>query len=147
MLATSDAPIVGAGKGGITMGKALLSTVAAAAAVMIASCTAALAGDAMTGAELTALLANGKTIQLGGPGAGYAGELALNADGTGKGTAKADDGTNLTITGTWKIKGDQFCRAWKEFDDGKDVCETWEKDSGNKVLVMVDGKKIGVNHW
>ena len=101
----------------------------------------------MTGAELNALLGKGKTIMLGGPGQGYAGELAMNADGTGKGTAKTDGGKILTLTGTWKIKGDQVCRAWKEFDDGKEICETWEKDGANKVQVMVDGKSIGVNHW
>jgi hypothetical protein len=37
----------------------------------------ALAQQAMTGDELEALLGNDKTIGLGGPGAGYAGELAF----------------------------------------------------------------------
>ena len=101
----------------------------------------------MTNAELTALLGNGKTIGLGGPGTGYIGELAMNADGTGKGQAKTDKGRIIPVVGTWKIKDDQVCRIWKDLDDGKEVCETWEKDGTNRVQVMVDGKSVGVNFW
>jgi hypothetical protein len=101
----------------------------------------------MTGAELTALLGNGKSIGLGGPGSGYAGTLILTANGAGKGEVKTDDGTLLTLTGQWRVKGDQFCRTWQEFDGGKEVCETWERDGDNQVRVLVDGKPIGINHW
>ncbi len=109
---------------------------------------AALADEAgMTGDQLTALLSGGKTILLGGPGAGYDGEVVLNADGTGAGQAKTAEGDELTLTGTWSIKGDQFCRAWKEFDDGAEVCETWVPDGENRVRVLVNGEEVGVNHW
>ena len=112
------------------------------------ACGAALADEAgMTGDQLTALLAGGKTIGLGGPGSGYDGELVLNADGTGSGQAKTAEGDELTLTGTWSIKGDQFCRAWKEFDDGAEVCETWVPDGENRVRVLVNGEEVGVNHW
>src|SRR5689334_7902566 len=95
------------------------------AIVSILSCAPSIASaeDAMTGAELTALLSGGKTIGLGGKGEGYSGELTLNADGTGKGQAKTDDGKVLTLTGTWRIEGDQFCPTCQEFNDGKEVCE------------------------
>lgn len=128
------------------MGK-ICAAILSAAFAAVATFSAAYAGETMTGAELTALLSGGKTIKLGGPGTGYAGELTLNADGSGKGKAKTDDGKVLTLTGTWKIKGDQFCPTWQEFNDGKEVCETWEKDGTNRVQVMVDGKSIGVNYW
>jgi hypothetical protein len=108
----------------------------------------AAAQDQMTGEELQAALSGGKTISLGGKGQGYSGELILNADGTGSGTAKTDDGSKqFTMTGTWRIEGGQFCRTWKEFNDGKEVCEDWVKTGDNMVDVMVDGEKIGTNHW
>ncbi len=86
------------------------------------------ADKAMTGDELSALLANGKTIHLGGKGTGYSGELTLNADGTGAGSAQTDDGKkHFKIEGTWEIRDGAFCRVWHDLDDGKDVCETWVK--------------------
>jgi hypothetical protein len=123
----------------------ILCATALALALFVAA--PALAEDAMTNAELTQLLSGGKTIGLGGPGEGYNGELTLNPDGTGKGTAKTDDGKVLTLTGTWRIDGDHFCPTWQEFNDGKEVCETWIKDGPSKVKVMKDGEQIGVNYW
>jgi len=103
--------------------------------------------DDMTGAEIKALLAEGKTITLGGPGEGYQGKLTLNTDGTGKGSAKPDAGKAISISGKWKIKGNTFCRTWKGLDGGKEVCETWQKDGANRAIVMVGGTKVGVNSW
>jgi hypothetical protein len=108
--------------------------------------SAAAQETAMTNAELTALLTGGKTINLGGPGHGYKGELSLNADGTGAGKATTDGGDVITIVGTWRIEGDQFCRTWKGFGDGE-VCETWVRDGDDTVRVLVDGEPVGVNHW
>ena len=107
----------------------------------------ALAQEAMTGDELEALLGDDRTIGLGGPGAGYAGELSLKSDGTATGSAKTDAGKVIQLDGVWYIEGGKFCRTWKAVDDGKEVCETWVKDGDNKVRVLVDGKEIGVNHW
>jgi len=107
----------------------------------------ALAQEAMTGDELEALLGDDRTIGLGGPGAGYAGELSLKSDGTASGQAKTDAGKVIQLDGVWYIEGDKFCRTWKAVDPGKEVCETWIKDGENRVRVLVDGKEIGVNHW
>lgn len=122
---------------------------AAFLAVMLgAFLTPAAAKETMTGAQLTELLSQGKTIRLGGPGMGYSGELVLAADGTGRGEAKTEDGKNtFVLEGTWVIKGDTFCRSWAAFDDGKEVCETWIMTEPNKVRVTVDGKDVGVNSW
>lgn len=79
------------------------------------------AGKKMKGAQLTALLSGGKTIKLGGPGEGYAGELTLSADGKGSGSAKTDAGAVIMIDGVWAIKGDKFCRMWTGLDGGKEV--------------------------
>ena len=95
----------------------------------------------MTGADLTDLLGNGKSISLGGPRSGHAGTLILAANGSGQGEVKTDDGTILNFTGNWRVKGDQFCRTWQKFDGGQEVC------GDNKVRVLVDGKPIGSNHW
>ena len=108
----------------------------------------ALAEEVMTGAQLKELLANGKTIKLGGPGTGYSGELVLSPDGKGKGEAKTDDGSKtFAIEGTWEIKDDTFCRTWAAFDDGKEVCETWVLIEPKKVKVMNGDKEVGSNHW
>ncbi len=52
-----------------------------------------------TGKELTALLGEGKELNLGGPGKGYAGSLILSADGTGRGQIKLDNGDVIPIEG------------------------------------------------
>ena len=120
--------------------------VSAITTVLVAGPT--LAQDtAMSQDQLEALTADGVTLKLGGEGLGYSGELMLAADGTGKGSAKTDDGTVLSLTGTYEVRGGQFCRSWMEFDDGAEVCETWMLTSDNSVDVMVDGNKIGVNSW
>lgn len=122
---------------------------ATALVVLLSSAVSAVAaGKAMTGAELQQLLATGKTLQLGSKEAGYTGDLVLNADGTGKGSAKTNDGKQtFNLEGTWKITGNKFCRTWVDLDKGKEVCETWLKDGDNKVTVMNGKKKIGVNSW
>jgi hypothetical protein len=117
------------------------------ALVFVLLAGSALAQEAMTGDELEALLGDDRTISLGGPGAGYTGELALKSDGTATGTAKTDKGEVMQIDGLWYIEGNKFCRTWKSIDGGKEVCETWIKDGENKVRVLVDGKEIGTNHW
>jgi hypothetical protein len=122
----------------------LASTLAAALAL---SCAVQAAEKRMSGAELSALLANGKTVKLGGPGEGYSGELVLSADGKGSGSAKTDGGTVIKIEGAWAVKGDKFCRTWSGLDDGKEICETWVLVGTNKVHVMNGKKKVGVNHW
>jgi hypothetical protein len=101
----------------------------------------------MTGAELTALLSAGKTIKLGGAGEGYAGTLTLHPDGTGSGTAKTDAGEEITLTGSWRIKDDTFCRKWEGRNEGKEICEVWVYTGPKKVNVLVEGEKIGVNSW
>ncbi len=100
----------------------------------------------MSGADLQALLKNGLTLELGGPGEGYQGKLRLEADGTGAGSAVSDSGETFDITGTWTIEGDEFCRQW-EFEDNKKVCETWRRTGLSEAEVLVDGEKIGVNAW
>ena len=101
----------------------------------------------MTEAQLTELLKAGRTIHLGGPGAGYMGELVLAADKSGKGEMKSDAGKVTVLDGTWRIKGDRFCRTWKGVDDGKEVCEIWQPVDAKKVKVIVKKKEVGVNWW
>jgi hypothetical protein len=100
----------------------------------------------MTGAELTSLVGQGKTINLGGESEGYSGTLEIKADGTASGSAKTAAGKKIVIKGTWAIEGDQFCRTWKGLDGGKKFCETWKKIGDNKVEVL-EIKKLGVNWW
>lgn len=109
--------------------------------------TASSQDKTMTQDQLEKLTANGVTLKLGGEGHGYSGVLQLTADGTGKGSAKTDDGTVLSLTGSYEVRDGQFCRSWVEFDAGAEVCETWIFTSENSVDVMVDGNKIGVNSW
>lgn len=101
----------------------------------------------MSGADLAALLSDGRTVTLGGPGEGYSGELKLSADGKGSGVAKTDAGAVINIEGVWRIKGDRFCRTWNGLDGGKEVCETWILIGENQARVMNGKKKIGLNKW
>ncbi|HEV7247946.1 MAG TPA: hypothetical protein VGN93_13260 [Shinella sp.] len=105
------------------------------------------AGKDMKEGELKALLEGGKTLQLGGKGMGYTGTLDLAADGTGKGSAQPDSGDKIVINGTWRIKGDEFCRTWEALDDGKEVCERWRLVAPNKVEVYSGKEMMGVNSW
>lgn len=130
------------------------ATVAAAALCLMAACAgqqdmqAGTKGNPqdMTGEELRTLLADGLTLTLGGAGEGYTGRLTLEPDGTGVGAARFENGRRLDVTGTWTVEGDQFCRQWK-FDDFKRECETWRKIGSNKVAVIIDGERVGVNSW
>ncbi|MCT7377304.1 hypothetical protein [Chelativorans salis] len=102
----------------------------------------------MGGKELSELLSAGKNIRLGGPGTGYSGELVLTSDGRGNGQAKTDDGTKtFVLEGTWRIKGDEFCRQWAAFDDGNEVCETWVLIGTKQAKVVVGDDQIGINSW
>ena len=115
--------------------------------LLLATFPTAAADVFMTGDELRALFTADKTINLGGPGEGYAGTLTIKADGTGAGEAKTDDGKVIALEGTWRIKRDSFCRKWKGLDKGKEVCEAWKKTADNRVEVQVKKKKTGVNSW
>ncbi|WP_299622976.1 hypothetical protein [Pelagibius sp.] len=114
--------------------------------ILISSLTANTSSRAedLSGETLRSLLAKGLTLTLGGPGEGYTGVVRLTADGKGIGAALLDSGKMLDISGTWEIEGDTFCRKWK-FDGYKRQCETWRQIGANKVEVLVDGKKVGVN--
>ena len=120
--------------------------IAALALIVISAASWPSHAQDMSGEQLKLLLANGLTMMLGGPGEGYGGTVRLEADGTGAGSAMADNGKTFDITGTWTIEGDRFCRKWK-FDNFKKKCETWKILGAKKVEVRVDGKKIGVNSW
>lgn len=112
---------------------------------MLAGCASSNAQD-MSGESISALLADGQSMKLGGPNEGYTGSVLLKADGTGVGSAVLDSGKKLDISGTWRVQGDRFCRKWK-FNDYEEVCETWRKIGANSVEVLVNGKKVGVNSW
>lgn len=109
--------------------------------------TTSLMKNQMTGDQFNQLLSNGKTLILGGDGEGYKGELMLHPDGKGKGQAVTDKGNTIRIEGTWEVVGDEFCRLWKEVSKGKRVCERWIFIGENRVEVLKNGKKVGVNSW
>lgn len=100
----------------------------------------------LTGAELQALLADGLTLTLGGPGEGYTGAIRLESDGTGVGEATLSDGQKLDVSGTWTIEGDQFCRRWR-FNNSAKVCENWRMLGDDKAEIFVDGERAGLNSW
>lgn len=114
--------------------------------VAIFAVSGSLRAEDMSEENLKSLLANSLTMKLGGPGWGYEGMVRLEPAGTGSGSIKLGSGKKLDITGTWTIEGNQFCRKWK-FNDYKKECETWRKIGENKVIVLVNGKKVGVNSW
>lgn len=120
---------------------------AACAGILLAGTADAQSRNQMIQEQLTALTKSGRTLQLGGPGEGYGGELRLSRNGTGKGEAVTDDGNRLTLTGTWEIRDGEFCRAWEEFGDGAEMCERWILTSPASVDVFLGDRKIGVNSW
>ncbi len=118
---------------------------ALAPAIVLAAPGASRAED-MSGDEIRALIGDGITFKLGGPGEGYEGNIKLEPDGTGKGSAVLNNGKKLDVTGTWVLEGDQFCRKWA-FEDYKRTCETWKMVGPKRIEVFVGGKRIGVNSW
>ena len=122
-------------------------TAIAAAGILSATLPAAAGGKEMGQAELEALLKNGRTVQLGGPGMGYSGKLELRADGTGQGQAKTDAGDTINIKGNWEVRGGKFCRQWAGLDGGSTVCETWVPAGANTVDVFKGDQQIGRNSW
>jgi len=120
---------------------------AACIALLFGAPSVALAQKGLTGAQLTQLTGKGITLTLGGAGQGYQGTLKLSANGKGKGSAVTDAGDKISIVGTWTIEGDQFCRAWKDLNEGQVVCETWVPTSAQSVDVYNGKERIGVNSW
>lgn len=122
---------------------------AATALVAFALSLTAASGEEkdMKESDLTALLEGGKTLQLGGKDMGYSGSLVLSADGTGKGSAKTDDGTEIVLEGKWRIRGDKFCRTWEAIDDGREVCERWRLVAPNSAEIYQGQEKVGLNSW
>lgn len=117
-------------------------------AILLGACaTASAESRGLEQAQLEALLSGGRTVQLGGPGMGYAGTLELRADGTGRGQAKTDGGNTITIRGNWEIRDGKFCRTWAGLDGGATICETWVPVGANTVDVFNGGQKIGRNSW
>ncbi|OWV90388.1 hypothetical protein [Rhizobium sp. R693] len=107
-----------------------------------------LAATAMTGKELTELLADGKELTLGGPKDGYSGHLSVMKDGTADGSIKLESGDVIPIQGVWHINGNKFCRTWKGGRDaGKEVCETWNKTGPTSVHVTSGKRDLGNNAW
>ncbi|NEX47392.1 hypothetical protein G3572_14355 [Rhodobacter sp. ETT8] len=102
---------------------------------------------AMTAEQMAAMTSNGVTLTLGGPGMGYKGSLELTKDGKGKGSAVTDAGQKISISGTWRLNGNMFCRTWRDLDGGKEVCETWHPISSRSVEVYNGKSKLGVNSW
>ena len=125
----------------------MVKLIALACICGLVATSASAQGKGMKEADLKNLLEGGKTLQLGGDGMGYKGTLVLSADGTGEGSAQPDNGTKISISGKWHIKGSKFCRTWKDLDDGKEVCETWNLVAPNKVEVYQGKDMIGVNSW
>jgi hypothetical protein len=121
---------------------------AAFIALLFSVVSSSAAGKAMSGDELRQLLSSGKTLKLGSKEARYSGELVLNADGTGKGSATTSDGSRtFNLEGTWKISGNEFCRVWTEFDGGREICEIWVRVGDNTVIIMNGEKRIGIASW
>ena len=100
----------------------------------------------LSGEALKALLMEGRTYSIAGADESYAGTLALQPDGTAVGTAKTRGGKSVDVSGTWVIKGNQFCRKWK-FNAPKEICESWMQTGEREITVFIDDEKIGTNSW
>lgn len=124
-----------------------MSRLCVLAMTALLSWATAASAQEMTQDQLAALTANGVAVKLGGEGHGYSGVLDLKADGTGAGSAKTDDGREITIAGTWAIRDGKFCRTWADLDGGAEVCETWVMTSETSADVFNGEAKIGVNSW
>ena len=101
-------------------------------AAILATSALAQTGGPLSNEQLVQLTQNGINLTLGGPGHGYEGTLKLKKNGKGNGKALTDSANEINISGTWAIKGDQFCRVWKEHNDGNEICETWVLTSGRR---------------
>lgn len=124
--------------------------IAAVIAVALAAGSPASAeyANQMTAAQLTALLSDGRTLTLGIPHAGYAGELRLRDDDFGTGWVRFEDDRSVEFSGTWEVRGNQFCRAWTGLSDvSRSICEEWILRSPRSVDIYEQGRKIGVNPW
>lgn len=114
---------------------------------MLGSLPAQAADRQMTGAQMTSLFSYTRVIKLGGPSSGYYGMIYLRPNFTGRGLAFFADGSTKTITGTWRIANNRFCRKFVEFDNGAEICERWVFLTDSSVKVFNGTTQIGVNSW
>jgi hypothetical protein len=100
----------------------------------------------LTATEMKALVANGITIGIvNAPGdPQYKGSITISADGTQAGTVAMGGKPPTALSGTWKLKGNQFCRTLKPISD-KETCEIWVRTADKEVAVMVGKKRLGLN--
>ena len=113
---------------------------------LLATAVAAAEQRPLTAAEMQALLSNGLTLGIMDVNGGtkYKGSVTINADGTQSGSLVLTGKPPIALTGSWKLKGDKFCRVLKPVGE-KEVCETWVKTGDKQITVMVGAKPVGLN--
>ena len=103
---------------------------------------------ALTGPELSALLANGLTVSstdmLGGKN--YTAHMTYATNGTLSGAVTFPGKAPIDLKGTWKLDGPRLCRTIVPLQP-QEVCEIWLKSGSNEVTIQVGNTDIGVSRW
>jgi hypothetical protein len=108
----------------------------------------ALAQTPYTAAELQALLAKGLLVNSSDLEGGkvFTGRVTLSADGKISGTITPAGDKPIPLSGSWKLKGAQLCRAIEPIEPDE-VCETWLKSGAKQATIQVNGKAASINKW
>lgn len=117
-------------------GKAIY-LVSLAVAGLIASGSASLSQQALSGAEIRSLV-EGKSYRWDTPN-GFAGSITVRSDGSQSLTSNIP---NIeSDTGSWRIHGDQLCSRWTKIRGGDESCQTISRQS-DTVYVTSTGTRM-----
>jgi len=120
---------------GSKAGLAALAVVAGFAAGATAQELGAMADKQLKGDAIAATLGGGTLKGVNSYGNPY--RVTVRADGTLDGVAGKND--EYTDKGSWRVQGDQFCRQWQTWLDGKEDCFLAVLDGGQVVWFRPDG--------
>jgi hypothetical protein len=104
--------------------------------------------SALTGSQLTELLAKGLSVtsldMYGGKN--FTGQATFASGGTLSGTLSFAGKSPVPLTGTWKIDGDRVCRTVRPLQP-QEVCETWLRSGDKEVTIRVGKTDVGMIRW
>jgi len=102
---------------------------------------------AYTAAEMQVLLANGLTVSSSDYRGGlvFTARITLAAGGELSGALTPAGGEAIPVSGSWKLKGNQFCRTLAPVEPDE-LCEIWFKSGTNRAVVRVD-RKLVIHKW
>jgi len=116
--------------------------------LMVVSTSLAAEKAPLTDGELKALLGSGLSVSSSDVQGGkvFTAQITYAPGGTLSGTLTFVGRSPTTLTGTWKVDGDRFCRTVVPLQP-QEVCEMWLKSGEKEVTIRVGDMDVAIIRW